>query len=353
MCFLDEADLGDAITGVFVCNILEGGVSSASPVVDEFEKIMARYFYVDKDNVLATNCGTSALHLSLIGAGVKPGDDVVLPVLTYAASANAIKYVGANPVFVDVDKDTWLMDIDDELLDGEVYRYAMPVDLYGNIDSDIYFEEKVKLIADCCESLGAVELYLGDMEHFYCFSFNGNKIMTTGAGGLIVHDNKDTIKRLKRLSKQGRAKGFEKNGLFSGVGYNYRMAGINAALGLEQLTWVDYRIERKKEIFDIYQNELGDKLTFQKIECESNYWMTAVLFPEDFMPIPDVMHLLKTENIPTRRIFRPLNHSMPFRDYKSYPVAEMIYNRGLCLPSSTKNKDEDIIRVCKTIKKIL
>jgi dTDP-4-amino-4,6-dideoxygalactose transaminase len=124
-------------------------------------------------------------------------------------------------------------------------------------------------------------------------------------------------------------------------------------LGLEELTTLNWSIERKREIFDIYLNELGGKLTFQKIRSASNYWMTVALLPEDFMTIPYLMHLLKTENIPTRRVFRPLNHSLPFEDHKRYPVAEMIYNRGLCLPSSTKNRDEDIIRVCKTIKKIL
>ena len=343
--------------------IIEYGVSSASVLVDEFEEKVADYLGVTKSRVLATNSGTSALHLSLIGAGVKPGDNVVLPVLTYAATVNAIKYVGANPVFTDVCEDTWLMDIDTELMDGDIYKYVMPVDLYGNVFCDSIVSDlledgsRAKLILDACESFGA-ESSLESISNrdFYCYSFNGNKIITTGAGGLIVHQDKETISKLKRLSMQGRIDNYQFTGLYFDVGYNYRMAGINASLGIKQLKSMGHFLKRKRAIYDIYKNELSGKLKFQSISPLSNHWMTAALFPYELheaMGIPSIMSWLKTKDIPSRRVFRPLNHSQPFKDGKRYPVADMIYDRGLCLPSSVINTDEDIMHVCKTLKEIL
>lgn len=328
-------------------------ISTRSKYVEQFEQAVADYLQIDSNYVVATNSGTSALHLALLAAGVKPGDDVLLPVLTYGASANAIKMAGANPVFVDVDKDTWLADFDYELFEDGIYKFAMPVDLYGNMFSIWGFNDNVKIINDSAEnfhlsSCPGAHYYQNE---FYCFSFNGNKVLSTGAGGVVINGDINNIERIKSIASQGRSPYYNYDGLHLLEGFNYGMAGINAKYGLDHFKYLDGLLKRKEKFNEIYRNELGNIVTFQKINC-SNYWMIAILLPENESVI-DIRQALKLEGIPTRRIFRPLNHSEPFQDGKTYPVAEMIYNRGLCLPSSHLNTDDNIYTVCKTLKKLL
>ena len=318
------------------------GVSSASPIVIEFEMAMADYLGVKE--VLATNSGTSALHLALIGCGVSPGDKVALPVLTFAATASVIKYMGANPIFSDVDLDTWCILPQSFLEHFNAFKdkFIMPVDLYGNL-VDLMKLECSKLILDSAESLGARGK---NWANYTCYSFNGNKIMTTGAGGLLIGYNLDW---LRELSTQAKLPG----GCHFAVGYNYRMAGINAALGLSQLRKLPYFLERKRTINQIYKRELSSYLRFQLATPGTNpsWWMTAALWPFG-TDINSTQKLLFGKGIPTRRIFRPLNQSEPFKDGRSYPVAEDIYNRGLCLPSSTLMTNEDVYEVCKILKEV-
>lgn len=342
---------------IFLDEFTREGISTRSKYVEQFEQAVADYLQIDSNYVVATNSGTSALHLALLAAGVKPGDDVLVPVLTYGASVNAIKMVGGNPVFVDVDKDTWLADFDYELFEDGIYKFAMPVDLYGNMFNLYLFNnEKTKIICDAAESfphLFGLD-YIGSSyfdNWFYCFSFNGNKILSTGAGGVVVNGDINNIERIKSIASQGRSPSYNYDGLHLFEGFNYRMAGINAKYGLDHFKYLDGFLKRKEKFNEIYRNELGDIVTFQKINC-SNYWMIAVLLPEKESVI-DIRQALKLEGIPTRRIFRPLNHSEPFQDGKTYPNAEMIYNRGLCLPSSHLNTDDDIYTVCKILKKLL
>ncbi|MFB5622681.1 MAG: aminotransferase class I/II-fold pyridoxal phosphate-dependent enzyme [Nitrosarchaeum sp.] len=331
-------------------------ISTRSKYVEQFEQAVADYLRIDSDYVVATNSGTSALHLALLAAGVKkPGDDVLLPVLTYGASVNAIKMAGGNPVFVDVDKDTWLADFNYELFEDGIYKFAMPVDLYGNIFNIIHFDEyDVSIIIDAAESFYQSASIDADYypNTFYCFSFNGNKVLSTGAGGVVINGDINNIEKIKSIASQGKSPAYNYDGLHLSEGFNYRMAGINAKYGLVHFKYIGGFLKRKEKFNEIYRNELDNIVTFQKINCSSNYWMIAILLPENESVI-DTRHALKLEGIPTRRIFRPLNHSEPFRDGKTYPNAEMIYNRGLCLPSSHLNTDDDIYMVCKTLKKLL
>jgi perosamine synthetase len=326
-------------------------IATNSEYTRKFEQKVAEYINIDPRYVFATNSGTSALHLSLLAAGVKPGDDVVVPVLTYGASANAIKYVGANPVFVDVNKDTWLADFDYELFDDGIYKFVMPVDLYGNI-CNLIPNVGVKNIVDAAESFGIMDGETDEEDLFICYSFNGNKILSTGAGGLIVCENDSYMANIRCFATQGKSFDYYNDGLHMIQGYNYRMAGINAKYGIQAMYRIDNLLDRKEKFHEIYEEQLSDIVTFQKIDTWSNYWMNAVLLPET-ENVRDIMYALKLENIPTRRVFRPLNHSEPFKDGKTYPVAEMIYNRGLCLPSSCLNTADDIYHVCEVLKKIL
>lgn len=346
------------------------GVSTASPIVNAFELKIANILDTSPSNVVATNSGTSALHLALIGAGVKPGDRVVVPVLTFASTLNAISYVGAEPVFCDVNKDTWLMNTSSlawtlamEFTGYEWFKFIMPVDLYGNLvdTADIldYYNYMPKVILDSAESFGVREPGYAD---FTCFSFNGNKVITTGGGGLLlggwipVGDNwersnqRNNADLLRKLSTQAK----NTDGSHFDIGFNYRMPGINAAIGLGQLDRLDSFLSTKRRINQIYKEELSEILTFQKETpgSVSSWWFTAALWPEG-TDIEEVQKRLQSENVPTRRIFRPLNQSKPWRDEKRYPVAEMIYQRGLCLPGSTRMDDIDVYYVVEKVKEIV
>ena len=321
------------------------GASSSSKIVDTFEKVMSVYLGVhDSDRVIATNSGTSALHLALMDAGIKEGDKVALPVLTFVATANVIKYVGAEPIFYDVHPESWLIDYESRPEETNV-DVIIPVDLYGNLVqiTDCFKNAyQGQLIIDACESLGA-RFFDESIMDYVCYSFNGNKIITTGAGGLLVGAGILT----KVLSVQAKLQ----NGSHFAVGYNYRMAGLNAALGLSQMRKLDYFLKKKRKFNRIYREQLSHILKFQEATPGTNpsWWMTAALWPEG-IDIPDLQKRLKAKGIPTRRIFRPLNQSEPYQDGRSYPVAEMIYDRGLCLPSGTLMRGIDIYKICQIIK---
>lgn len=321
---------------------IDEGCSTASPLVDEFEAVAKDFLGLQGLDLIATNSGTSALHLALIDAGVEPGNKVVLPVLTFVSTVNVIKYVGAIPVFADVDSDTWCI-TPKSIWDSGIfsYKFIMPVDLYGNLV--FKWGEKARVILDSAESFGA----RFDFEYcdYACFSFNGNKIMTTGGGGVLIGKILGRAKNLSTQAKDGEGGYFD-------VGYNYRMAGLSAALGLSQIKKIPYFLERKRRINQIYRSELSDYLKLQlRSSGEPSWWFTSVLWPEKF-DIVKVQKRLADANIPTRRVFKPLNMNRIFWDGKRYPNAERIYEHGLCLPSGTKMADEDVYRVCSIIKKL-
>jgi len=294
----------------------------------------------------------------LISAGVKAGDNVILPVLTFAATANAIKYLGANPIFCDVDKDEWLIDYKmlSELMEY-YYRVAavLPVDLYANIvDIDKIHSleliqcDETKIIVDAAESFGnRINNINAD---YICYSFNGNKIITAGAGGLIIKNDNSSNCDLNCISKQGR---FYDGDFSIDVGYNYQMPGLNAALGLSQFAKIDNFLDRKRQITSIYHNELSNILCFQKLLSHKlSFWLVSALLPDKY-DVVKFQRKLAEYHIPTRRIFRPLNQSKPFADGKSYPIAEYIYDNGICLPSSTVCSNDDIYKICEIIRKVL
>jgi len=298
--------------------------------VQEFELAIGRYLGVDK--CVAVNSGTSALHLALLACGIGRGDKVLVPATTFIATANAVSYTGAKVVFSDVDPKHWCLSVGKA--SGRISA-VVPVCLYGNYDFNFDIKNDQYVILDSAET---IEKLKPNVIHYHCFSFNGNKNMTTGSGGLVYGNNIDKIRQMINP------------GHYDGIGYNYGMTALSARLGLEQLKLLDSHKAKKKRFNQIYRENLKHRLTFQDVT--GTPWMSAVLFPKG-SDIIGLQHKLNDMGVPTRRVFEPLNHFKPYRDGKTYPVAEDIWERGLCLPSSVRNSEEDIYEVCQKIKSLI
>jgi perosamine synthetase len=320
MIYLDEADL-DYIS------------STKGVDVRIFEREMAEY--LDVDDCVAVNSGTSALHLALLACGVNWGYPVAVPATTFVATANAVLYTGATVKLVDIELKNWG-------LPHEVIKNTdavVPVSLYGGeVTYSILFDD-YPVILDLAEGLGSIMGKNGTVD-YSCYSFNGNKTMTTGGGGLIVGGDLDKIRRLMRPAYCNK------------LAYNYGMPAVNARLGLEQLKKLNEYLIKKETFNNIYREELSF-LTFQEA-APGPYWMTACIFPCD---AKEFRLKLAARDIPTRRIFKPLNHYSHIYELhgvkKKYKNAEYLYKHGLCLPSSVRNTEKDIMYVCKTIKEVL
>lgn len=299
--------------------------STSSICVTEFEDRMRDYFGRD---VVAVTSGTDALFLSLFADISMYFCDVVVPVLTFVATANAVRQMRGSVVFCDVDIETWCGGVDDS-----PYLRCLPVDIYGVVSG---FSGKIK---DACESFGIKQ----DIP-IACYSFNGNKIITTGAGGLVVGNNLDRIRTLANVGRN-------ENEEFIEAGFNMRMAGINAKLGLDEFGHLDERLKWQKRVNEVYRNELPFK--FQEDAGNgSTWWYTACLLPES-VDVVQTVNMLNSLNIdcgvkPARRVFRPLNQEIPYCDGKSYPVAEYVYEHGICLPQPKNEKG--LRKICQAIK---
>lgn len=338
MLSLDGSNIGELEKQYLIRCVEDGEVSTRGKWVKKFEKAMAKYLGIS--DAVAVNSGTSALHLCLLALGIGLGDEVIIPALTFCATYNVVKYVGATPIIVDVDIDTWCMDFQkvNEAITKKT-KAIMPVTLYGNAYDESVIIEGIPIILDACESLGTKTIYNFPIEHYGDYavlSFNGNKIMTTGGGGLIVGENLDKI---RLLSQQALA--------FSVgyTGYNYRIPALNAALGMAQLKRLPQFIKQKKKIREIYENEIGHLVKFQKASPYSVpcWWLNGCLLSEE-RNLLDFLKQLTKSKIPYRRIFKPLT---------PLPNAQYIFDHGLCLPSSTLCTDKNIKFVCQIIKRIL
>lgn len=360
--YLDAPSVGAAEKKYLNMAVDSGYVSSIGRFVTDFEKIFARYLGVKK--AAATQSGTSALHMALHESGIGKGDEVIVPALTFIASANPVIYVGAKPVFADIDARTWNIDPEEiERLITKRTKALIPVHLYGNpcdMDRIIKIAQKhgLKVIEDATESLGAIYhgKHTGTLGDFGCFSFNGNKTITTGGGGMIVSRNTKRIDHIKFLVNQAKDK---INSLYHPeIGFNYRMTNIEAALGIAQFEKINKFLDKKKAINSIYRKVLGgiDSICFQQEYggSRSSYWFSCISFTKSI----DVAHLqkkLKKCGIPVRRIFMPITQFPPYKKYQDdhNRQAYSVYGSGLCLPSSVLNSTADIYYVAKTIKGLL
>lgn len=331
--------------------------------VTEFENELAKK--VGSKSAAALVSGTSAIHLALKAVGVDKDDIVFCQSLTFSASANPIIYQNAKPVFIDVDYKTWNMDPKALELAFEKYpnvKAVIVVHLYGlSADMDkiteICKKHNVPLIEDSAEALGTYykSKHVGTFGKFGVFSFNGNKIITTSGGGMLVSDDEERIAKARFWSCQSRDQA--RHYQHSELGFNYRMSNVVAGIGRGQLKVLDKRVEKKKYIFEFYKRALGhlDGVKFMPINewNKPNYWLSCLTLNGKVKPI-DIIEALEKENIESRPIWKPM-HLQPFfkeYDYIGGDVSEKIFENGVCLPSDTKMTDEDLERIAKIIKRL-
>ena len=335
--------------------------------VNEFEKELAAY--VGSKDAAALSAGSAALHLALKAAGVKAGDIVFCQDLTFSATANPIAYEKAIPVFIDSDYETWNMS--PEALERAFEKYpdvkaVMPVHLYGlpaNMDRimEICKKHGVPVIEDAAESLGS--LYHGQATGTFgdYGIFNGNKIITTSGGGMLVcnlpeEQAKERIAKVRFWATQAREKA--RHYEHKEIGYNYRMSNIVAGIGRGQMKVLDQRIEQKRHIFAYYQEHLGDLegLSFMPLhENErANCWLSVIQLAPDCKVRPlDMIVALEKEDIETRPVWKPMHMQPVFADcdyIDNGKVGESLFENGVCLPSDTKMTDEDLKRICTIIR---
>jgi len=330
--------------------------------VNLFEKSICSY--TNANYALAVSSGTAAIHLALRVLGIGKDDDVLASTFTFIGSVNAILYVGANPVFIDSDKESWNLD---PLLLGHYLKTCAKVPkalilthLYGQCAdieriAKICKQYNIYLIEDAAESLGATcnGKHTGTFGDFGIYSFNGNKIITTSGGGMLVSENEEWINKAKFYSTQAR----EPEIYYEHVelGYNYRMSNVLAAIGVGQMEVIEERVAKKREIFQWYKDELEDitiEFMPELTNSRGNRWLTTVLFDKK-VDIHDIMKVLDENNCESRPLWNPMHMQPLFKGSHAIlnGVSEDLFHRGLCLPSGTVMEIEDVTRVCQIIKK--
>ena len=353
------------------------------PNVNAFEKAL-RDFLIENGKlkvenegkqVVALSAGTAALHLGLILLGVGEGDEVICQSFTFSASANPIAYLGATPVFVDSERETWNMDpvlLEEAIKDrvekiGRLPKAIIPVHLYGmpgKLDEilEVANRYKIPVLEDSAEALGSEYKgrKCGTFGEYAALSFNGNKIITTSGGGALVCPNEERAKRALFYATQAREQAphyqHEK------IGYNYRMSNICAGIGRGQMFVLDEHIARRRAIHDLYVKLLAG-VKGVKVMCQpeggdfnSNYWLTCITVdPEEAgFTREDVRLALDADNIESRPLWKPMHLQPVFKDAPFYGngTSERLFEIGLCLPSGPTLTDEDIERVTKVVRQL-
>tara|TARA_B100000035_G_C21035950_1_gene570976 strand:+ start:223 stop:1323 length:1101 start_codon:yes stop_codon:yes gene_type:complete len=314
-------------------------ISSRGNFVSKFEQKFSDYINVAKATSVSN--GTVALHLALHALGITKGDEVIVPSLTYVASANAITYVGATPIFVDSSLENWNLDMKSVISKiSPKTKAILAVHLYGNpcdMDqlADICKQNNLFLIEDAAEAFGSKyrDRHVGTFGDIATFSFFGNKTLTTGEGGMVVSNNKSLIERCAYLKSQ--AVSLTKEYWHDELGFNYRMTNICAAIGVAQLEKADQTIIKKRKLLNWYKEELaGLPLSFQEEQDESfnSYWMASITL-DDSNKRNKLRKYLKNKGIETRPFF-PLMHKLPLYDSgETLKNAEILEKSGINLPS--------------------
>ncbi len=351
----------------------EAWVVPLGPNVDEFERRLSEY--LGCQNVVALSAGTAAIHLGLVMLGVQTGDEVICQSFTFSASANPVVYQGARPVFVDSESATWNMDADllEEAINdriavtGRKPKAIIVVDLYGmpaQLDKICRVADSygIPVLEDAAEALGSsyAGRKCGTFGEYGTLSFNGNKIITTSGGGALVCPSSEAAERVKFLATQAR----ENRPYYyhKVIGYNYRLSNVSAGIGCGQMEYLDYRVNRRREIHNIYSEYFAsvEGITVHDEPSqafESNFWLSTILIDPAVTGItPDELRCrLIEEQIETRLLWRPMHMQPVFESAPSYinGVSASLFNRGLCLPSSSCLDNNDIFRVCNTITDVL
>ncbi|VTU15210.1 DegT/DnrJ/EryC1/StrS family aminotransferase [Variovorax sp. RA8] len=338
-------------------------ISSNGKYIAAFEEAFAKFCGVK--HAVAANNGTTALHLALVALGLQPGDEVIIPTVTYIATANAVRYCGAVPVLVDVCADT--MNIDPAEVARKITtrtRGIIPVHLYGhpadmNALASIAKQHSLWLLEDAAEAHGAEVngKRVGSLGDCATFSFFGNKIVTTGEGGMVTTNDDELAKRLRLYRGQGVDP--ERRYWFPVVGYNYRMTNIQAAIGLAQMETVDAALADRQTLARIYDEALAplrDSLVLPTVHQNMHhvYWMYTVFLREGDETRRDaVMKALDSDGIETRPVFHPMHVLPPYRESTAYPVADEWAQRGMNLPTHQFLTPADISRVAGSLKRAL
>ena len=344
-------------------------IAPAGPHITDFENklsdILLNY------RISALSSGTAAIHLALILLNINQGDDVICSSFTFSATVNPVKYLGANPILIDSESDSWNMcpellevAIKEGIAVNKKPKAIVLVHIYGmpaNLDEimSIANDYDIPVIEDAAEALGSTFNHqpLGTFGEFGIYSFNGNKIITTSGGGALICKDEKMIENAEFLATQARDKAPHYE--HSEIGYNYRLSNVCAAIGLGQLEVLDERVMQKRKINEYYKNELSsiNEISFldENEGIFSNFWLTTILLDKNSAIDREELRLhLEKDNIESRPLWKPMHLQDIFSNCKSYVngVSEDLFKRGLCLPSGTNMTNEEINRVVTKIKEL-
>ena len=337
--------------------VRSGWISSSGPAINQFEEMFSNY--IGKRYGVATSNGTTALHLAMSTLGIKEGDEVIVPDLTFISPVNAVLYNRAKPIIIDVEKENW--GLDPEKVKRAVTKRTkaiIAVHLYGNPSKiselkEIATDNGIYLVEDCAEAHGAEYegKKVGNFGNVSCFSFYANKVITTGEGGMCLTDDKEINEKMRILRDHGMSQ--ERRYWHEAIGYNYRMTSLQAALGLAQVKKIDRFINRKREIASIYQDLLGDVIDLQRNQPngKSVFWLFSILIEKR----DRLLDYLTTKGIEGRRFFYPVHFMPPYVKFSDgpYKVSERLAERGLNLPSFTSIKMKDIEYISRKVLEFL
>lgn len=349
-------------------------VAPLGPNVNGFEEDLTRFLKEDMQ-VAALSSGTAAIHLGLILLGVQPGDEVLCQSLTFSASANPIAYLGAKPIFIDSEPDTWNMSpvfleqaIKDRLAKGKKPKAIIPVHLYGmpaNMEAIMAIANTydIPVLEDAAEALGSHidGKMCGTYGVIAALSFNGNKIITTSGGGALVSQDAALVEKARFLATQARdaAPHYQ----HSHIGYNYRMSNICAGIGRGQMQVLPERIEQRRANYDFYYQVLsgisGISFVDEPISYYSNRWLTTILVDPSQTPNSisreDIRLALESENIESRPLWKPMHLQPVFEecDYYGEDISAKLFENGLCLPSGSNLSMEEKSNVATIIRGVL
>lgn len=333
----------------------EDGFFTEFKRTERFEKEIASF--TGAKHCIVVNNGTVSLTLAAIAIGIKPGDDVLVPNYTMIATPNSIKILGANPVFVDVEPDTLIMDVDlARKAITENTRAIMLVSANGRVPKagieqflELSEETGIPIIEDAAQSLGSYYTcgtHIGRMGKVGSFSFSAPKIISTGQGGALVTDDDELAFKIRKLKDFGRAEGG--NDIHDSVGYNFKFTELQACVGLAQMSQLAERIQRKREIWLQYKTELEGINQIRLFDHDLNictpWFIDARVRDRD-----DLVKFLKTKNIGTRTMYPPINQQKAYAVKGSYPVAESIGENGLWLPSMIQLTNTQISYIARNI----
>lgn len=365
--YMSAPDVGDLEEKAVVAAMRSGWIAPVGPDLDAFESELA--FRVGVDHAVAVSSGTAALHLGLLGLGVKPGDVVLTSTMTFAATPNAVTYVGAVPHFIDSEPATGNMDpallrraLEEYRASGTAPAAILPVDLLGKtVDYtavlDVADEFGVPVLADAAESLGATHRgkAAGSFGHASVVSFNGNKIMTTSGGGMLLTDDANLAHHARYLARQARQPVAHYEHV--DIGYNYRLSNLLAALGRAQLARLDEMIVRRRNIrsryVELFSEVPGVEVFGSDDDSEDNCWLTSILVNPDVAGwhASDLSFALGVQNIESRPLWKPMHMQPVFRNAHSTldGTAQRLFETGVTLPSGSAMREEELRFVENTI----